>query len=93
MFFALDHINYARWVPFHLRDMKSLPEPVKREFLEKHNWVISKTRSCFSAMPLDQAHEQENKIIKGVGGAAGLTENPVAFRYSRILLTPMYICL
>ena len=31
-------------------------------------------------MPLDQAHEQENKMVKGSGGAVGLTENPVAFR-------------
>ena len=30
-------------------------------------------------MPLDQAHEQNNSIVKGSGGAVGLTENPVAF--------------
>ena len=28
-FFALDHINYARWVPIHVRDMKSLPRSIK----------------------------------------------------------------
>ena len=44
-------------------------------------WVLSKTGNKFSAMPLDQAHEQENKMVKGAGGAVVLTENPVAFRY------------
>ena len=36
--------------------------------------------NSFSAIPFDQAHEQENKIVKGLGGAVGLTENPVAFK-------------
>lgn len=61
--------------------MTSLPGPIKQEFQENQHWVLLKTKNSFSAMPLDQAHEQENKVIKGVGGAVGLTENPVAFRY------------
>ena len=36
--------------------------------------------NTFSAIPFDQAHGQKNKIVKGSGGAVGLTENPVAFR-------------
>ena len=31
-------------------------------------------------MPIDQAHEQNSLIVKGSGGAVGLTENPAAFR-------------
>ena len=31
-------------------------------------------------MPIDQAHEQNNALVKGSGGAIGLTENPSAFR-------------
>ena len=27
-YFVLDHINYARWIPIHIRDMKSLSEEV-----------------------------------------------------------------
>ena len=34
----------------------------------------------FSGMPLDQAHEQKNKAVKGAGGAVGLIENPVALK-------------
>ena len=31
LLFALDHVNYARWMPVHIRDMKSLPDPIKHE--------------------------------------------------------------
>ena len=31
-------------------------------------------------MPIDQAHEQNNDLVKGSGGAVGLTENPSAFK-------------
>ena len=76
-FFALDHPNYARWVPVHIRDMASLdkmhPE-VAAEFLEG-KFVVHKTQHSFSGIPLDQAHEQNNKQVKGDGGAVGLTEN------------------
>ena len=74
------HVNYARWMPVHIRDMKSLPDSIREEFLQHSNWVLSKTSHKFSAIPFDQAHEQENKIAKGAGGAVGLTENPTAFR-------------
>ena len=32
LFFALDYVNYARWAPIHIRDMKSLPDSIAREF-------------------------------------------------------------
>ena len=80
LFFALDHVNYARWMPAHIRDMKSLPASVQEEFENNCHWVISKTTNSFSVIPFDQAHEQENKIVKGLGGTVGLTENPVAFK-------------
>ncbi|XP_061894509.1 uncharacterized protein LOC133644183 [Entelurus aequoreus] len=80
LFFALDHVNYSRWLPVHIRDMKSLPDSIKDEFEKNSHWVLSKTSNRFSAIPLDQAHEQENKNVKGSGGAVGLTENPTAFR-------------
>ena len=74
LLFALDHVNYARWMPVHIRDMKSLPDPIKHGFENNSHWVISKTTNNFSAIPFDQAHEQENKVVKGSGGAVGLTE-------------------
>lgn len=86
LFFALDHVNYARWVPIHLRDMKSLPNSISKEFEREGHWVLSKTKNRFSAIPIDQGHEQANKDVKSIGGAVGLTENPVAFRYQVIFI-------
>jgi len=39
------------------------------------NFVVNKTNRAFSSLPIDQAHEQNNKIVKGKGGAIGLTES------------------
>ena len=74
-FFALDHGNYARWTSVHLRDLCSLPESIHRAFC-KGFFVLSKTKRRFSAIPVDQCHEQNNKVVKGAGGIVGLTENP-----------------
>ena len=57
MFFAVDHWNYSRWVSVHIRDMKSLPEDVREDFIK--NCVVQKTYRRSSAIPLDQSHEQE----------------------------------
>jgi hypothetical protein len=58
--------------------MKTLPESIQQQFQEC--WVVSKTANKFSSMPIDQAHEQNNALLKGPGGIIGLTENPVSFR-------------
>ena len=76
----MDHQNYARWIPIHIRDMKNLPLATKIEFQQHGNLVVFKTTKRFSAIPVDQAHENNNEIVKGSGGAIGLTENPAAFR-------------
>lgn len=76
-FFANNNVNYARWLPVHLRDMLSLEEQhseVAHEF-SKGKFVVHKTKRDFSAIPIDQAHEQNNAVIKGDGGAIGLTED------------------
>lgn len=81
-FFANNNVNYARWLPIHLRDIMCLekqhPE-VAREF-HKGNFVVHKSDRDFSSMAIDQAHEQNNAVIKGDGGAIGLTEDPSALR-------------
>ena len=77
-FFALNHTNYARWLPVHIRDMVSLEKEIPSlaaEFQSGH-FVVQKSHRAFSSIAIDQAHEQNNKIIKGDGGAVGLTENP-----------------
>ena len=66
-FFANDNVNYARWIPIHLRDMMVLEEQhpdVASEF-HKGNFVIHKSRRDFSVMAIDQTYEQNNAVIKG----------------------------
>lgn len=81
-FFALNHTNYARWVPVHIRDMEILPivaPEVHRAFCSG-KFTVKKSKARFSSIALDQGHEQENKVVKSTGGAVGLTEDAAALR-------------
>ena len=62
-----------------MRDLSSLPEPIHNAFCRGY-WVLSRTNRRFSDIPIDQAHEQNNKVLKGSGGVIGLTENPTALK-------------
>ena len=76
-FFALDRIHYSRWLSVHVQDMltlQSVNPDLAKEFL-KGKFTVQKTSNVFSSMAIDQAHEQNNKLVKGDGGAIGLTEN------------------
>jgi len=78
--FALDQIHYARWLPIHIRDLANLKErhpSVFAEF-EQGKFVVQKSQHLFSKIALDHNQEQENEMIKGDGGAVGLTESPAA---------------
>ena len=81
-FFALDHTHYTRWIPVHLRDMVTLKDVHPKVFAEfmKGNFVVNKTAHRFSAIAIDQGHEQNNVAVKDDGGAVDLTENPAALR-------------
>ena len=70
-FFILDHYNYARWITVHLFDLISLhiTFPGVYQEMMKGSFSFCKTKRPFSRMALDQVHEQNNKIIKGQGGA------------------------
>ena len=75
-----NHINYSRWLPVHIADLVNLStthSKVYQEFL-KGNFAVQKSSKVFSAMAIDQCHEQMNEVIKGTGGAVELTENPQA---------------
>ena len=81
-FFALDHVNYARWLPIHLKDMISLEtrHPTVHEQFKEGHFVVRKTIHKYSAISLDQAHEQNNASVKGMGGAIGLLTDAAALR-------------
>ena len=72
--FSLDHHNYSRWLTVHLFDLLQL----KYNFPDIYNqfnggkFTFQKTSSGFSNMALDQIHEQNNRIVKGIGGTIHL---------------------
>jgi len=76
-FFPLDCTHYARSLPVHIRDMECLETeiPAVATELKKGNFVVNKTNPAFFSLPIDQAHKQNNKIVKGDGGAIGLAES------------------
>ena len=80
--FALNHTHYARWLPIHVRDMCELDKkaPEVAEAFKQGLFTVTKTTQRFSAIAIDQAHEQNNAMVKGDGGAVGLTENASALR-------------
>ena len=82
--FAFNH--YTRWLTINVGDLMKLElvcPNVYKEFCSG-NFFVRKTIKPFSAIALDQAHEQcseqhmnmnrhmKNAIIKGVGGDVGL---------------------
>ena len=48
---------------------------------QARNFTVKKITHLFSAIAIKLAHEQNNRAVKGVGGAVGLTENPAALRH------------
>ena len=80
--FALDHINYARWLSVHIRDMSLIhaKHPAVFQQFKAGLFVARRTQQPFSSIALDQLHEQMNAQVKGDGGAIGLTENANALR-------------
>ena len=78
--FALDHINYARWLPINLRDMLLLKHqhPGVCAAFQDGDFVVQPSNKPFSAISMYQAHEMNKKVVKGDGGIIGLTENKSA---------------
>ncbi|KAI9516361.1 hypothetical protein NQZ68_017564 [Dissostichus eleginoides] len=55
-------------------------QPQLAQEFESGKCVVHKLSREFSAMAIDQAHEQANAVVKADGGAIGLTEDPSALR-------------
>ena len=72
---------YARWLPVHTRDTPSLHETNLDIYVHfvNGNFTFRKSHHRFSAISIDQVHEQNNAFLKDEGGAIGLTENTAAF--------------
>ena len=77
-FFALDHTQYSRWMSVFLQDLLQISQQnpeLQQEFMKGY-FTVRKTNRAFSAMGIDQAHEQNNKIVKIDGGVIGILDNP-----------------
>lgn len=79
-FHVMDHTNYARWLPVHVRDMVQLSSKHPQIYTEilNGNFVVQRSPHMFSLISKDQSHEQSNKKLQAHGGAVGLYENPDA---------------
>ena len=74
----MDHTHYSRKLSVQIRDVMMLSGEqtgVLAEF-KARKLVIYKTSNKFFAMATDQCHKQNNALVKGSGGAIGLTGNP-----------------
>ena len=74
--------NFDLYLPIRLRDMSTLGEkhPQLAHAFQRGAFVVHKSSRDFSAITIDQAHEQANTVIKADGGPIGVTEDPPALR-------------
>ena len=78
--FAMDHVHYSRWLSVFLHDLERLDdtnENIFQNFMEGR-FVVNKTGKPFSCIAEDQAHEQNNKRIKGDGVTVGILDSEEA---------------
>ena len=64
-FFFRQH-HYTRWLSVHIRDMECIETeiPAIAAEFKNSNFEVNKTSRAFSLLPVDQAHDQNNKIAK-----------------------------
>ena len=55
-------------------------QPDVFQVFQSGKFLVFKSSHTFSAMAIDQAHEQEKAVIKGEDGAIGVTEEPSALK-------------
>ena len=70
-YFALDHYNHTRWLWVHIYDLLALPQNSTQlhNFFMDGYFTFQKTDRQFLLMELDQIHEQNNTVMKSMGGA------------------------
>ena len=61
--------------------MAELPKRHPEVAKKFNNSKFDKTKQVFSGIPIDQANEQNNTLIKGNGRAVGLTGNPSTLQH------------
>ena len=78
--FILDHAHYSRWLSVFVHDLQRLEDTDKnilQNFMEGC-FVVNESGKPFSCKAKDQAHKQNNKRIKGDGGAVEILDSEEA---------------
>ena len=73
-YYTCDHYHYACWVTVQLHDLVNLPytSPYLYQCFSDGYFAFQKSDRKFSLMEIDQAHEQHNAVIKGMGEATSV---------------------
>ncbi|KAL9975370.1 hypothetical protein ACROYT_G012525 [Oculina patagonica] len=82
-FSVMDRVNYARWLPVYIADMRLLPTlaPEVHQEFENGNHPVSRSEQPFSQVWTDMAVEQTvNLDSKARGGIIGISRNPSALK-------------
>ena len=89
--FALDHTNYARNLPVHLRDMVTLEERHPALFVEfkRGHFMGQKSKRAFSNIPRDQMHEQLIDWLKNHAGVIENLDDPSTIRREQVVRPEM----
>ena len=73
-YYTCDNYQYACWVTAFLYDLVNLPST--SSYLDKcftdGSFAFQKSNRKSSFVEIDQAHEQNNAVIKGMGGGSSL---------------------
>ena len=75
--FSLDYLHYARCLTVFIKDLEQLKAEVLNAF-KKGYFTVKPSKRIFSNIGIDQAHEQNNKLVKIHRGAIAILENPNA---------------
>lgn len=89
--FALDHTNYARNLPIHLRDMSTIEElhPALYVEFKSGHFMGQKSRRAFSKIPHDQMHEQLIDWLKNHAGVIENLDDPCTVRREQVVRPEM----
>ena len=74
LYYACDHYLYACRVRVFLYDLVNLPSTSSHlhKCFSDGTFTFQKSNRKFPLMGIDQAHEQNNRVIKGMGGATSV---------------------
>ena len=71
-YYTCDHNHYARWVTVHLYDLVITTSPYLYKYFTDGYFDFQKSNKKCSFMWIDQAHEQNNTVIKSMGGVTSI---------------------